>query len=381
MQFVPKKKSAFRNKHFFALILAFVFVASTISIRNGMILPNVLGDEIDNTLVQDTIDSGEKDNNSKGGVSALISSSAAETTAISRSKRMKMYEERYKYKQPTVYHKHAERDEICGNGPNYETFFSRAYTERSVNNEDKTIYDMLFKPGEEDEEDAAIRGNIVEMGAFDGVRESNSRFYEICLGWNTLLIEGNPINWEKLVKNRPHAHRFSYAPSCSEKEEGLNKTVQFDYHPFTNAGLADGSVETAFTGHQKQKKVDVPCGSLTKVLLDIFPGGHVSFFSLDVEGAEAAVLENVDFDRVFVEVFMVEHWNNFCKEECESRDRFRQIMNDNGYILFDNAVRKSDLFIHPLSHKILDTMSKKGFKPAASPNPKVFKVMKLQAVV
>ena len=100
----------------------------------------------------------------------------------------------------------------------------------------------------------------------------------------------------------------------------------------------------------KNWTVDVPCGSLTNVLLDVFPHGHVSFFSLDVEGSEPFVVGNIDFSRVFIEIMMVEHFNDFCHpRNCESRDRYRKIMDDNGYIRFTRAIYKSDLFIHPLS--------------------------------
>lgn len=61
-------------------------------------------------------------------------------------------------------------------------------------------------------------------------------------------MEGNARLWEKLITNRPRAHRFSYAPSCSEEDELMNKTVKFDKTIWTNGGLANGSVTTAYTG-------------------------------------------------------------------------------------------------------------------------------------
>mmetsp|Transcript_27245 Transcript_27245/g.40342 ORF Transcript_27245/g.40342 Transcript_27245/m.40342 type:complete len:343 (-) Transcript_27245:82-1110(-) len=275
---------------------------------------------------------------------------AATSTAASRLERMEMYQKRYKYQPPSPYFNHTERDELCGTSPNFETYFSKNEFQRSANNEDKTIYNLFFK----DDNDKGIKRSVVEMGAYNGIQESNSRFFNVCLGWETMLVEGNPLLWDKVTSSRPHAHRFSYAPSCSEEDEIANKTVKFDNYPMTNGGLADGSVTTAYTW--KNHTVDVPCGSLTKVLLDIFPHGHVSFFSLDVEGAEPLVVDNIDFDKVFIEVMMIENKNNFCKQRCESRDKFRKIMQDAGYERF-GPVRKSDLFIHPLS-KHLQTMKK-----------------------
>ena len=144
------------------------------------------------------------------------------------------------------------------------------------------------------------------------------------------------------------AHRLNFAPTCNEIEEEQNKTIKFDNYPQTNAGLADGSVTTSFSF--KNWTVEVPCGTLTNVLLDIFPQGHVTLFSLDVEGSEPLVLKQLDFERVYIEVMIIENRNNFCNQSnCKSRDEFRKIMDKAGYKRFVGAVKKSDLYIHPNS--------------------------------
>ena len=144
----------------------------------------------------------------------------------------------------------------------------------------------------------------------------------------------------------------------------MNKTVKFDKTIWTNGGLADGSVTTAYTGNNITGTIDVPCGSLTKVLKDIL-NGHVSFFSLDVEGAEPAIVQNIDFDKVFIEIMMIETANVFCRPgtHCASRTAFRKTMEEEGYFMFENMIVNSDVFIHPLS-KHLNTAKRKGFKPS-----------------
>jgi hypothetical protein len=97
------------------------------------------------------------------------------------------------------------------------------------------------------------------------------------------------------------------------------------------------------------KLVDVPCGSLTPALLDVFPHGHVTFFSLDVEGSEPGVVENIDFDKVFIEVMMIENRNNFCNDDCASREKTRVRMLRAGYKLYEKLINKSDLYVHPRS--------------------------------
>jgi len=284
--------------------------------------------------------------------------------AASKLERIAMYKERYKYQPPAPYTNHTARDTLCGVSPDYTTYFTDGTIKyRSSNSEDKTIYEIFFKENAENDI-SPIKGTVVEMGAHNGLQESNSHFYDICLGWETLLVEGNAILWEKLITNRPRTHRFSYAPSCSEEDELMNKTVKFDKTIWTNGGLADGSVTTAYTGNNITGTIDVPCGSLTKVLKDIL-NGHVSFFSLDVEGAEPAIVQNIDFDKVFIEIMMIETVNSFCKRgtPCASRTAFRKTMEEEGYFMFENMIRKSDVFIHPLS-KHLNTAKRKGFKPS-----------------
>ena len=288
-----------------------------------------------------------------GGLS-FTKSTQTKPVAESRLQRLARYSQRYNYKSPASYINHTERTELCGTGPDFKKYWTRSQRERSGDNEDHDIYDLFFK-NDLDEFGNHIRGQgVVEMGAYDGIQQSNSRFFEVCLGWDALLVEGMPKTYEKLVFNRPNAHRFNYAPSCSEEDDVKNKTVAFDNYPMTNAGLS--SIKTSYS--VKNWTVDVACGSMTNVLLDIFPHGHVTFFSLDVEGAEPLIVGNIDFGRVFIEIMIVEHSNNFCHaNNCESRDQFRKIMDDNGYIRFTRGVKKSDLFIHPLSRHLKSALN------------------------
>jgi hypothetical protein len=213
--------------------------------------------------------------------------------------------------------------------------------DRSANHEDITIYNSFFKDTWADK-----TGVYVEMGAWNGQQESNTRFFDECLGWDGLLVEANPVMYKDVIANRPNAHKMFFAPSCSLLDTRQNKTVQFHPMRFTNAGQEGaGSI---YEG--RGKMVDVPCGPLTPVLSDLFPDGRINFFSLDVESAEPFIVEHLTFKEVFIEVLMVESWNVMCKPwpaECSSRDAVRKMMRDAGYLGYANLVRKSDVFIHP----------------------------------
>jgi hypothetical protein len=150
------------------------------------------------------------------------------------------------------------------------------------------------------------------------------------------------MKYPKLLQTRPHAHRLNYAPSCPYPQE-----IDFHSKSFTNAAQAN---VRSFYDNDNASLVKVPCDSLTPSLVDIL-GGYVTFFSLDVEGAEAMVLNTVDFTKVHVDVWMVENVNHFCplEEHCQSRDESHAILQRAGYVGYRNIVLGSTIFVKPQS--------------------------------
>ncbi|GMH67320.1 hypothetical protein TL16_g12932 [Triparma laevis f. inornata] len=120
------------------------------------------------------------------------------------------------------------------------------------------------------------------MGAFDGIAESNSRFYERCLGWDCLLIEASPRIFKELAVNRPLAHKLNLAPTCATDDE----TVSFLPTKYTNAQMVEKD-------DSHDGVVQVHCGPL-KDYLHALSIKHIDFFSLDVEGAELLVVQQFD---------------------------------------------------------------------------------------
>lgn len=305
--------------------------------------------------------------------------------ALGLTERMAYYKQRYNYHPPTTVtsaQASQERGNECAEPKNdyeYSKFFSQNLEVHSRLNEDKTIYNVFFKKRSSNnisnttdgvtntnqEEQGPWRGTFLELGAFNGMNEANSRFFDLCLGWEGLLIEGNPNPnvWGRLVTSRPTAHRMNFVPSCNAEEMAANKTITFHPNPFTNAGIEaqDQGVQIAYNG--LNNVVEVPCGSLTQVLLDLFPHGRLSFFSLDVEGSEHLVLEKIDFSKVYIEILMVEVKNNYCSDDkpCESRDRTRQILAEAGYVRFSSRIQASDVFVHQRSTDLLELAQKAGW--------------------
>lgn len=263
------------------------------------------------------------------------------------------FRELYKYRpleSPTEEQRKKQEDE-CGPFP-YTKFFQQGQKRRSRLKEDITIFETFFQDVPADE---LKTFKYIEIGGFNGMDESNSRFFETCLKWDGLLVEPNPKPYIELVQNRPHAHRASYAVSCTVEQALANKTVSFHDYIFANAAQTD--TENAYTGG---KKIDVPCGPIHPVVLETL-GPNVHFFSLDVEGAEPMVLSAIDFSAIFIDVLMIEVQNNFCprNKPCLRRDQTREIMHTNGYHRFEDYISASDVYVHPRSRFLEKILAKR----------------------
>jgi len=340
------RKQISKSSVFLCLGLAVGCLFSNVRNDAGIILK---GGNPSNAAVATGGDGGNNGGNGAGDVGKL--------------KRYRKYSQTYRYITPASRYDYVPVPaKECGSGPTFDPWWKLSQSDRSRLGEDRFIYETFFAnrttatTSASDDGDG-FTGTYVELGAFDGRTESNTRFFDVCLGWKGLLIEGNPGNYEKTISNRPYAHKMSFAPSCSAEYEAANGTVQFYRYPMTNVGLV-GHAKT----YEKKPTVDVPCGPLSPVLEDVFGddavfggGGSarlptLDFFSLDVEGAEMLVLSTIDFGAVRINVLMIEIKNNHCRtEECKVRTDVRAKMAAEGYKRYEKLVPASDIYVHPES--------------------------------
>lgn len=147
-------------------------------------------------------------------------------------------------------------------------------------------------------------GVFVEAGANDGVKQSNTYYFEKCRGWTGLLVEPEPGLAAACRRNR----RARVAQAALVAEEVAGATVVL-----TLAGLmstVDGAlgdaaatarhVETALAVQPELTgtgRVAVPARTLSALLDEAGFGRPADLLSLDVEGAEAAALRGIDYAR------------------------------------------------------------------------------------
>lgn len=173
----------------------------------------------------------------------------------------------------------------------------------SQSGQDKWVVETLF-PGKTD-------GVFVDIGAHDGVSFSNTYALER-LGWTGLAVEPIPEVFERLAANRscatlrgcigapPGKRRFRRVRGYAEMLSGLID----DYDPRHEARIAR---ETAAQGGEIEE-IEVDCFDFHAALAT-HAITRVDYLSVDVEGAELAILTSIDFGCVDVRVIGVE--NNY----------------------------------------------------------------------
>jgi hypothetical protein len=147
-------------------------------------------------------------------------------------------------------------------------------------------------------------GFFVESGASDGETGSNSLFFEVERNWTGLLVEANPRSFELLIAKR----RRAYALNACLSPSGRTTTVRFK-----PAGGIGGIVDQMATGHLELVRshgvgdINVTCFAFNDITaaLDI---RYIDYWSLDVEGAELAILASADWSTLpRIDVISVEY--------------------------------------------------------------------------
>jgi FkbM family methyltransferase len=189
------------------------------------------------------------------------------------------------------------------------------------------------------------KGFYVELGANDGLQQSNTLILEIFHGWKGVLIEPAPQTFRRLQKTRNRARNTLIHAAC----------VSFDYaDPSVELAFADLmttplGLETdiadpiahatsgleSFAGDGRLRFVSAPAMTLTAILANSNAPKKISLLSLDVEGAEVEVLKGIDFSKYFFHNIVV---------EARDFNSVETYMRSHGYVMQSKLSRHDYLF-------------------------------------
>jgi FkbM family methyltransferase len=196
--------------------------------------------------------------------------------------------------------------------------------------EDKFVYDNFICKHRED-------GVFLELGATDGFKFSNTKFFEDELSFSGILIEPHRDAYDELVKNRSNCHNFNCAISSkSGNVDMLTHRVGGRGEPLSLTWFTNGMVDTMaesfknrwFRRRRKNKIISVPSRKLSEIFEEVGVE-YIDYFSLDVEGGEYEVLKTMNWNiPVYVITIELDGHNTEKDENC------RNLLRENNYDFF-----------------------------------------------
>lgn len=180
-------------------------------------------------------------------------------------------------------------------------------------------------------------GVFLEMGAHNGVKFSNTKFFEDILNWTGVLIEPNPSLFTELCKNRPKTINIPYAISKLEGE------LEF-YKNDAVSSVKSNTTQEFFKGwhNENTEIIKVPSIRLDTVLHKTSIK-RIDFWSLDVEGSEFEALETMDWS-IPVYLICIETQTSERKKQCDD------ILIANGF-KFIETLAHNEIWINPIHRR------------------------------
>jgi FkbM family methyltransferase len=153
-------------------------------------------------------------------------------------------------------------------------------------------------------------GFFIEVGANDGVSQSNSLYFEIYKNWRGLLIEAIPELFEKCKNNRPNNIVENYALVPFNYPEKFVDMQYCNLMSFVKGAMpSDVAANHLKVGCKIQNIETYPLKVTAITLTELLDKHHISnidLFSLDVEGFELSVLKGIDFDKYKPKFMVIE---------------------------------------------------------------------------
>ena len=188
-------------------------------------------------------------------------------------------------------------------------------------------------------------GFFIEAGSQDAETHSNTLHFELNQGWTGLLVEAHPLFFaEGLLRHR----KVTSVQTCLSTTT-TPSTMEFDmFGSIREEGNGKALAMAGLVQTPGKDTVQMQCLPLYSLLLAM-GNPTVHYFSLDIEGAELAVLKTIPWDKVDIKVLTVEtHLAG--KVFPGTREDILEFMDSVGYELFDvrmgdGVQTKDDVFV------------------------------------
>jgi len=141
-------------------------------------------------------------------------------------------------------------------------------------------------------------GFYIELGANNGLEQSNTAFFEFNRGWKGILVEPSLSAYNECTKNRSNSICYNYA--C----------VANDYQNTEIRGDFNGNLMSSIDGNRLHSNNIVSVKTTTlENLLDINNISNIDLLSLDTEGYELNILKGLNLTKYHPRYMLIEIYN------------------------------------------------------------------------
>lgn len=186
----------------------------------------------------------------------------------------------------------------------YVVFFGIFYAEApyvSRSGQDKFLNEHIFRN--------KTAGIFVDIGAYDGIFESNTYFFEKSLHWSGVCIEPLALAYEALTKNRSCACVRGAVAATSGKREFVEVYGRFPY--------LSGFVNTYYLSNWKIINLeDLHKGGWRIIMVPVYTFNaicaarnikHIDYVSISTQGSEEEIVKSIDFAAIDITAISIEN--------------------------------------------------------------------------
>eukprot|EP01129_Flabellula_baltica_P007327 TRINITY_DN2834_c0_g1_i1.p1 TRINITY_DN2834_c0_g1~~TRINITY_DN2834_c0_g1_i1.p1 ORF type:complete len:315 (-),score=44.94 TRINITY_DN2834_c0_g1_i1:3-947(-) len=196
-------------------------------------------------------------------------------------------------------------------------YLKKPYKYYSQCEQDKNIYEKIMKaaPGRP--------GKFIDIGASNGERISNTKFFEESLKWKGICIEPNPEAYAELVKNRPDCINVNMGVGDRKGSMVFLKSSYPDNSAFREYASPQHIERLEKEGGYEEIIVEVD--TLENILkIHDFYADRFDYLSLDCQGCSERFLKQVEtkiiFDMISIEMNDYERNNHIVKQVLADND-------------------------------------------------------------
>jgi FkbM family methyltransferase len=192
-------------------------------------------------------------------------------------------------------------------------------------------------------------GYFIEIGANNGINQSNTLYFEKFKGWCGLLIEPHPGLFFQLQKNRSRKSICINAACTSFSFE--NDSMKMMYSDLMTTSLEDFNILSNSTEHAllgtkymvgQPSEFTARTNTMQQILEEVNAPKRIDLFSLDVEGSEFEVLSGINHEMY--------RFNLICVETSDI-PRMKTFMAKLNYELLKQATHHDLFFIDKTLHR------------------------------